>query len=206
MSQNVKPTRAELIVLKKKIKLAKSGHSLLKKKRDGLILEFFKILEKVKGLRQELVAKYKKANDVLKFARILESDLKIKSIALAISKKHKVEIGQKNIMGVVVPTIKQEVSQEEKKDEFGIYNSSAISETASSFKKVIEKIIIAAEVETSMRKLLKEIERTKRRVNALEFEIIPRMEKVKAFIQFRLDEMERESIFRLKMIKKKVAE
>ncbi len=206
MAMNIKPTRAELIVLKKKIKLAKSGHSLLKKKRDGLILEFFKILEKVKGLRQELVAEYKKANGVMKFARIIESDLKIKSIALAISKRHSVEIGQKNIMGVVVPTIKTDSSGIEAKDEFGIYNSSAIGEAASAYKKVIGKIIVAAEVETSMRKLLKEIEKTKRRVNALEFEIIPRMDKIKAFITFRLEEMERENIFRLKMIKKKVAE
>lgn len=205
MSITVKPTRSELIALKKRIKLAKSGYSLLKKKRDGLILEFFKILEKVKNLRHELVEEYKKAEEVMKLARLLEPDLKIKSIAMAISKSPAVEIGQKNIMGVVVPTIHgSELQEQSSGQRFGIYNSSAINESALAYEKVVQKIITAAEVETSMKKLLKEIEKTKRRVNALEFEIIPRMERIKAFITFRLEEIERENIFRLKHIKKKI--
>ncbi len=203
MAITVKPTRAELINLKKRIKLAKSGHSLLKKKRDGLILEFFKILEKVKGLRHELVEEYKKAVEAMKVARILETDLAIKSIAMAVSKSPAVEIGRKNIMGVVVPTI-HTPEQQAVVPRFGIYNSSAIADAAAAYGKVLEKIIVAAEVETSMKKILKEIEKTKRRVNALEFEIIPRMEKLKSFISLRLEEIERENIFRLKMIKRKI--
>ena len=203
MAITVKPTRAELINLKKKIKLAKSGHSLLKKKRDGLILEFFNILEKVRNLRHELVEEYKKAARSMKVARILESDLAIKSIAMSIAKSPSVEMGQKNIMGVVVPTINFG-GQKQETVMFGVYNSSAISDAANAYQKVIEKILIAAEVETSMKKLLKEIEKTKRRVNALEFELIPRMEKLKSFISFRLEEIERENIFRLKMIKRKI--
>ena len=204
MSITVKPTRAELINLKKRIKLAKSGHSLLKKKRDGLILEFFKILERVKNLRHELVEEYKKAVESMKIARILESDLAIKSIAMSVSNMPSVEMGQKNIMGVVVPTINAPQHNAEVTQRFGIYNSSAINESAIKYEKVVGKIIVAAEVETSMKKLLKEIEKTKRRVNALEFEIIPRMERLKSFITFRLEEIERENIFRLKMIKKKI--
>jgi len=69
------------------------------------------------------------------------------------------------------------------------------------YEKLVEKVIIAAEVETSMRKLLQEIEKTKRRVNALEFAVIPKMQKMANFIRLRLEEMERESIFRLKRIK-----
>ncbi|MEK6808628.1 MAG: V-type ATP synthase subunit D [Nanoarchaeota archaeon] len=203
MSITIKPTRAELINLKKRIKLAKSGHSLLKKKRDGLILEFFKILERVKNLRQELVEEYKKAVQSMKLARIIESDLAIKSIAMSVSKSPSIDIGQKNIMGVIVPTISYDTEQPNEVM-FGIYNSSAITETALAYKRVVEKIIIAAEIETSMKKLLKEIEKTKRRVNALEFEIIPSMERLKAFISFRLEEIERENIFRLKMIKRRI--
>jgi len=87
---------------------------------------------------------------------------------------------------------------------YGYYNSASIDETASAYENVVEKIILAAEVETSMRKLLKEIEKTKRRVNALEFNVIPNLDKVKAFISLRLEEMERENIFRMKRIKIRV--
>src|SRR3990167_6429794 len=86
MPQEIKPTRSELLKVKKQIKLAKSGYSLLKKKRDGLILEFFEILKKAKTLRQELVEEYKIALEKINIARTLESDLKVKSIAMAIKK------------------------------------------------------------------------------------------------------------------------
>jgi len=85
MAQDIKPTRSELLKVKKQIKLAKSGYSLLKKKRDGLILEFFEILKKAKTLREELVSEYQTALEKMNIARTLEGDLKIKSIA---DKKH----------------------------------------------------------------------------------------------------------------------
>lgn len=204
MTQNIKPTRSELMELKKKIKLAKSGYNLLKKKRDGLILDFFEILKKVKNLRAEIVEEYRQAIDKMNMARMIESDLKIKSIALAVANSPEVEIGQKNIMGVIVPNIGQlELQKSTLNRGYGIYNSAAVDEAAEGYERVVEKIITAAEVETSMRKLLKEIEKTKRRVNALEFEVIPKMEKTRAFIQLRLEEAERENVFRLKRIKKK---
>jgi len=111
----------------------------------------------------------------------------------------------KNIMGVEVPKIESsEIKKAFMERGYGVYNSSAIDEAASSYENVVEKIILAAEIETSMRKLLNEIEKTKRRVNALEFVVMPRLEKNKAFIQLRLEEMERENIFRMKRIKVKV--
>ena len=86
---------------------------------------------------------------------------------------------------------------------YGIYNSSAVDEAAAAYEKVVEKIILAAEIETSMRKLLIEIEKTKRRVNGLEFVVMPRLDKIKGFIQLRLEEIERENTFRMKRIKAK---
>ncbi|MBV6343598.1 V-type ATP synthase subunit D, partial [Candidatus Magnetobacterium casense] len=96
----VKPTRSELIELKKRIALAKNGHKLLKKKRDGLILEFFQILKDVKKERAEVADIYRKAAHRMNVARMLESDIKIKSIALATSEKASVAVSKKNIMGV----------------------------------------------------------------------------------------------------------
>ena len=204
MAQDIRPTRSELLKVKKQIILAKSGYSLLKKKRDGLILEFFEILKKAKSLREDMVNEYKAALEKINVARALEGDLKIKSIAMAIKDMPDVKLTTKNIMGVRVPKIE---SSEIKKAFMGrgysIYSSSAVDEAAAAYEKVVEKIIFTAEVETSMRKLLNEIEKTKRRVNGLEFVVIPRFEKVKSFIQLRLEEMERENTFRMKRIKAK---
>ncbi|MCH8328929.1 MAG: V-type ATP synthase subunit D [Nanoarchaeota archaeon] len=201
----VKPTRSELIKLKNRIKLAKSGHSLLKKKRDGLILEFFEVLKKAKTLREELVNEYKIALKKMNIARTLEGDLKVKSIAMAIKEIPDIKLTTKNIMGVKVPKIESvDIKKAFMERGYGVYNSSAIDEAAAAYEKVVEKILLAAEVETSMRKLLNEIEKTKRRVNALEFVVMPRLEYAKSFITLRLEEMERENIFRMKRIKAKV--
>ncbi len=204
MVQDIKPTRSELLKLKKQIKLAKSGYNIKKKKRDGIILEFFEILKKAKTLREELVNEYKIALEKMNIARTLEGDLKVKSIAMAIKDIPDVKLAAKNIMGVKVPKIESsEIKKAFMERGYGVYNSSAIDEAAASYEKVVEKIILAAEVENSMRKLLNEIEKTKRRVNALEFVVIPNLDKVKSFIQLRLEEMERENIFRMKRIKAK---
>src|SRR3989344_2306615 len=204
MAQDIKPTRSELMKLKKKIKLAKSGYNLLKKKRDGLILDFFEVLGKAKTLRSEMTNFYNGAQNRMNIARMLESDLAIKSIALAMKNRPEIDLKTKSIMGVKVPKINQLDLQKKNSERGpGIFNSAAVTETAEDYEKLVEKVIVAAEVETSMRKLLQEIEKTKRRVNALEFAVIPQMQKSANFIRLRLEEMERENIFRMKRIKKK---
>lgn len=202
----VKPTRSELLKLKNKIKLAKNGHSLLKKKRDGMVMEFFEIMKEAKNNRQEMLEAYKKAQEKLNIARTTESELYLKSLALAISKTTAIEAESKNVMGLRVPKLTQveDVRKGFSERGYGIVSGSvAIDEAAYYYEKVIEKAIKVAEVETTMKKLLAEIEKTKRRVNALEFSIIPKMEKDKEFISLRLEEMERENIISLKHIKNK---
>ena len=202
MVEQIKPTRSELIKLKKQIKLAKSGHSLLKKKRDGLILEFFDILKKARTIRQELVELYRSAHKKMNIARSIEGDLKVKSLAMAIKERPDLGLETKNIMGVHVPKI--EFSMQPKRFHergYGIYNSASIDEAAFAYEEIIKKVMIAAEVENAMRKILVEIEKTKRRVNALEFNVIPKMDSMKRFVQFRLEEMERENMFRMKHLK-----
>lgn len=199
MAQEVKATRSELLKAKKQIKLAKSGHSLLKKKRDGLILELFEILKSAKTLRQELAGEYKKGLEKLNIARTLDGDLKVKSNALAIPKISQLNLTKKNVMGIKVIKIDYPVSEHKKL----LYASASIGEAAESYHKITAKIIQAAEVETTLRKLLSEIQKTMRRVNALEYVVIPRLAKTKNFIQLRLEEMERETIFGMKRIKAK---
>jgi len=202
---DVKPTRSELIKLKQKIKLAKSGHGLLKKKRDGLIMEFFDLMKKAKNIKQELTELYNMSLNKMNIARALNSDVEIKSIAMAINEIPEIDVEKKNLVGVVVPKISQKGNLIKTIVERGmsIYNSASIDEAASSYEKLLQKIIEAAETETAMMKILEEIEKTKRRVNALEFEVIPKMQQQATFISMRLEEMERESFTRLKRIKAK---
>jgi V/A-type H+/Na+-transporting ATPase subunit D len=202
---DIKPTRSELIKLKNRIKLAVSGHKLLKKKRDGLILEFFEILKETKSVRKEMTEKYKDAIRKINVARIVDGDLAIKSVSMAIKNKPSVNVSTKNIMGVVVPNIDSEnVKKEIATRGYGALNTSAaITEAATAYEELLEFIILVAEVETSMIRLLSEIDKTKRRVNALEFAVIPKLTGLKNFITLRLEEMERETVFRSKRIKKK---
>lgn len=203
MAEDINPTRSELQKLKKRIALAQSGYNLLKKKRDGLILEFFEILKQAKTLRKELTDEYARALEKVNVARAVEGDLSLKSLALAVRHKPSLELSSKNIMGVVVPKIKSDVVQLDAVDRgYGMLSRSALIDDASTgFDALTQKVIKAAEVETALKKLLIEIEKTKRRVNALEFEVIPKMKDLEKFILLRLQEMERENIFRLKRIK-----
>ncbi|ATU07786.1 V-type ATP synthase subunit D [Methanohalophilus portucalensis] len=202
-TKDVKPTRSELIELKKKIKLSQSGHKLLKMKRDGLILEFFEILNKAKGVRNELDDAYDNATEKIGIAEAVEGRMVIKSTALALKDGPEISLESHNIMGVVVPKIEaSSVHKPINKRGYGILGTSSyIDETVDSYEILVDKIILAAEIETTMKRLLEDIEKTKRRVNALEFKVIPEMQEAMDFIRFRLDEMERENTFRLKRIK-----
>jgi V/A-type H+-transporting ATPase subunit D len=202
----IKPTRMELLKVKAKIRLAKSGYNLLKKKRDGLILEFFEALKSAKTLRQDLVKGFIHANDKMNLTRMLESDLKIRSVAKAIKMHPSVELEQKNVVGVIVPRIKGEKVQKKLLERgYEVYSSAAINEAAEAYEKLTERIIVVAEVETTLRRLIAEIEKTKRRVNALEFSVIPNLQRVSSIISFRLQEMERDNFTRLKLIKARLA-
>ena len=172
-------------------------------KRDGLILEFFELLNKAKDVRSELDAAYAAANEKIGLAKAVEGTVSIKSTAFALKDIPNIELESKNIMGVVVPKI--ESSQIRKnlcKRGYGIIGtSSCLDEAVEAHETLVEKIIVAAEIETAMKKLLDDIEQTKRRVNALEFRVIPELTDAERFIELRLEEMERENTFRLKRIK-----
>ena len=139
MATDIKPTRNELLKLKKQLKLAKAGHSLLKKKRDGLILEFFELLKKSKTARSELVKSYLAAKKNVNIARVMHTDLKLHSIALAQSVTPSVTLEVKNIMGVRVPKIRAEnARQSELGTGVGAYSSTAIIDKATAgFEEVI---------------------------------------------------------------------
>ena len=203
IKDNVKPTRSELIELKRKINLSEGGHKLLKMKRDGLIMEFFEILDKAKNVRSELDEDHRVAKEKIGIAMAVDGEITVRSTAFALKESPEISLQSKNIMGVVVPEIESSrVKKAICERGYGVIGtSSSIDEAAGSFESLVEKIISAAEIETTMKKLLDEIEGTKRRVNALEFKVIPELQEAAAFIRLRLEEMERENTFRLKRIK-----
>lgn len=200
---DVKPTRSELIVTRRRIKLSISGHKLLKMKRDGLIIAFFELLPKVKDMRSQLVELYTIADKKLAVAMVADGKSSLRSAANCVRTPPQVELSEYNIMGVVVPKIKVSTIQKSVEERgYGLIGTSVrIDESVHAFEKLAEKVLEAAELETTMKKLLDEIESTKRRVNALEFKVIPQLEEVAAYITLRLEELERENIFRLKRIK-----
>jgi len=203
LKDTIKPTRSELIELRKKRMLSEMGHKLLKMKRDGLIMEFFNILNEAKDLRREIVEDYKDAEEKIALTESVDGVIAVKSAAFSLKDKPEITLLSKDVMGVNVPLIEgRGITKRAVERGYGVIGTSGrIDEAAKSYEKLVEKVILAAEIETTIRKLLDEIEKTKRRVNALEFRVIPELLEAEAFIRLRLEELERENIFRLKRIK-----
>ena len=205
MALDIKPTRSELIKLKGRIKQTKNGYKLLKMKRDGLFHEFRQLLAEMIEAKREITEAFRLAKQRIDLANAIEGGLAVRAAAIANSAHPEVEVERRNIMGVVVPS----VSGTNLKSTFAergvgfIGSSPYIDEASDSFSELIEKMVTAAEMEATLKRLLEEIEATNRRVNALEFKVIPELEEAKVFIQLRLEEMEREETFRLKRFKNK---
>jgi V/A-type H+-transporting ATPase subunit D len=203
MLREFKPTRMELLEIKKRLRLSELGYKLLKMKRDGLILEFFRILDKARDLRAQLTAEYTLAKQKINIAKAVEGEIAVRSAAFAVIENPTLELKSKNVMGIVVPAIEaKSVKKKVNERGYGLLGTSMrIDEAAEAYENLLENIILAAEYETKMRKLIEEIEKTKRRVNALEYKVIPELKRSEAYIRFRLEELERENIFRLKRFK-----
>ena len=208
MAEDVKPTRKNLMAIEDRIELSERGHDTLEQKRDGLIMEFMDILDQAQDVRSDLNANYETAQRKLDMARAMEGDVAVRGAAAALKEQPEITIQSKNIMGVVVPQIESsKVKKSLDERGYGLLGSSArIDEAAEAYEDLLESIILAAEIETAMKKMLDEIEKTKRRVNALEFKLLPDLHENQEYIEQKLEEQEREEIFRMKKIKEKKEE
>jgi V/A-type H+-transporting ATPase subunit D len=207
MIEGINPTRMELLSLKDRQKLAVKGHSLLKEKRNALIMEFFNILERVKGARDKVEEKLQEAFNDLAAAQVVMGDLAVNKAALSVTESVNVDIDSRSIMGVVVPIVETtNASNRTLVDRgYGLVDTSVkLDEAAKKFEESISLIIELGEIEKTIILLASEIEATKRRVNALEHITIPRLENTVKYIEMRLEEMERENFVRLKVIKKSI--
>ncbi|QSG14264.1 V-type ATP synthase subunit D [Halapricum desulfuricans] len=205
MATDVKPTRKNLMAIEDRIELSERGHDTLEKKRDGLIMEFMDILDQAQDVRSDLEDTYDTAQQRLDMARAMDGDVAVRGAAAALKEHPEITTQSKNIMGVVVPQI-ESTSVRKSLDQrgYGVLGTSGrIDAAAEAYEELLEQIILAAEVETAMKELLDEIETTKRRVNALEFKLLPELNENKEYIEQKLEEQEREEIFRMKKIKDK---
>ena len=198
--EGVKPTRMQLLEIRKKRKLAENGHKLLSEKRDALITEFFKIIDVRNSLRDKVERELKEAFMDLIEAEMIMGRANVLDVARQMESFGNVETTTMNIMGVLTPQM--EIVKEEHDIEYGFLNTSAkLDQATVKFRKILEDIVKLAEVEGTIEDLAREIEKTKRRVNALEHIFIPRFHATEKYIELVLDEREREDFFRRKRIK-----
>jgi V/A-type H+-transporting ATPase subunit D len=192
----------ELILLQRRRQLAEKGHNLLKEKRDALVMEFFSTLEDIRKLREDVNTSLQTAFRALLEAKMVLGPAKLTELSSDLPYSFQIEADTKNIMGVRVPILK---AKEETLADALPYNmidtTAKMDEAIKKFQHAMRLIVRLAETETAVRKLAEEIDKTKRRVNALKYIIIPRIENTIVYIQFHLEEVAREDFFRLKRIK-----
>lgn len=197
----IKATRMELLQTKKKLKLASKGHKLLKEKRDALISEFFKILKEIKGLRKELGNNFSDAQDSLYRAQALQGEVDVQRLALGMSSGVSVEFETRKIMSVSIPEIKSLTVNDQW---YGYFESTVeLDNAVRQYRALLPSLLKLATKQLALQKLADEIKSTKRKVNSLEYLIIPNLGKTKKMISFKLEEQERENFTRLKKIKEK---
>jgi V/A-type H+-transporting ATPase subunit D len=204
LGTNIRPTRLEYIRTKRRVVIAKKGLKLLKLKRQALILEFFNTSKTAAALRGSLQTELIKGYETIRMSEMLEGSMRLENEAMKISQIGNLQVMSKSIMGVHIPKLVG--GQKEILAEHLLEIPTSINESIRSFQQVHKIVLEVAEKETALRKLLYEIEKTKRKANAIENVFIPRLLLALKFITFRLDEIERDTFIMLKTVKRKMGE
>ncbi len=203
-ASQINPTRMELTRLKKKLTTAIKGHKLLKDKRDELMRQFLDMVKLNKELRERVEKSLKKANADFVLARAGMSDEILNTAMLAPKQEVSVSVSKRNVMSVDIPVFDYKLKSADKNDMFSYgyaFTGSDLDDAVQSLSDVLEDLLKLAEIEKSCQLMASEIEKTRRRVNALEHVMIPdTREKIK-FITMKLDENERSTQIRLMKVK-----
>lgn len=202
---NVNPTRMELSKLKKRLSTAARGHKLLKDKQDELMRQFINLVkynnELRKSVETELEGSFK---DFVMASAVMSSEFLEEAVAYP-KDSVSVEVGTKNIMSVNVPQMKFHRQLQDSEGSIYPYGfastSSELDDAIGKLESILPKLLELAEVEKSTQLMADEIEKTRRRVNALEYMTIPQLEETIKFIRMKLDENERGALTRLMKVK-----
>lgn len=199
---NVNPTRMELRRLKTRLKTATRGHKLLKDKSDEMIRQFMVYVRENKRLREEIEAELSSALKGFTVARAVSSNAVIEEAVMMPATKAEISLSSDNVMSVEVPSIS--VVEHEGQDKYPYSFDTVTSELDASIgtlSTLLVKLVKLAEVEKTCNMLADEIEKNRRRVNALEYVMIPQIEETIKYINMKLDENERASTIRLMKVK-----
>ena len=194
----------ELTNLKRKLVTARRGHKLLKDKRDELMRRFLDLVRENKKLRIEVEDGIKQANAAMSVARCVMSDKALDVALMLPTQEMSLEVGEKNVMSVMIPVFDVRFKTADENDiySYGFAETSGDLDTAvKALSDIMPKMIRLAETEKSCRLMADEIEKTRRRVNALEYVMIPEMEKNIKYISMKLEENDRATKVRLMKVK-----
>lgn len=201
---HVNPTRMELTNLKRKLVTARRGHKLLKDKRDELMRVFLDLVRENKQLRRRVEAGLAQANAHMSVARSVMSDKSLDVALMLPTQEMSLEIAKKNIMSVLIPNFEMKFKTADANDIYSYgfaFTSSDLDVAVKSLSDIMPQMLRLAEVEKSCQLMAAEIEKTRRRVNALEHVMIPQYEDTIKFITMKLDENERSTTTRLMKVK-----
>jgi V/A-type H+-transporting ATPase subunit D len=192
----------ELIKLRRRITLAQRGHDLLREKMDALVMEFFEILKKIQERRAKSVERLMEAHRHLSKCLAVLGTIETLEAMRETRREAQLEISTRFIMGVLVPVVEAKIERGVLERGYSLHTTvSLLDQAAKEFEAALKSLSDVAELEAAAYALARELEKTKRRVNALEYIIIPQIKGNLKFIIMRLDEIERENFTRLKRIK-----
>lgn len=199
---DVPPTKAVLLELREQLAVAKSGYDLLEEKREVLVSELLNIIDDAESFRREVNEQLASAYEVLLKAVQSLGAQQVERTALACVAEAHITLNERSVMGVPIPLMKRKLL--ELKPQYGLLGTSyELDEALRRFYDVLERILRLAETERTAWHLAIELKKTQRRVNALENIFIPQYEDTIRYIEGRLEEVERETIFQMKLLKAK---
>jgi V/A-type H+-transporting ATPase subunit D len=197
---NVNATRMELLRIRKRLNIALRGHKLLKDKRDELLRQLLSMIEEVKSLRIEIEKEFQSILEGFMLAKAKMGPFQIEQSLISPMKEIRVLIEEKNVVSVRVPIFKKEIIGEILP--YGFLNTSGETDVSLiKFEKFLESLFILAEKEKAVLLISHQIEETRRRVNALEYKLIPDLQETIKYISMKLEESDRASTVRLMKIK-----
>ena len=193
----VNPTRMEMTRLKRQLTTAKRGHKLLKDKQDEMIRQFMLLIKKNRSLRIEVEEELSQIMKKFGMAKLKMSRVGMLEAMMIPSQATNVEVGSKSIMNIKIPTVKYETQKAIDLTYGFAFTPSELDKTIIDLSHLLPKLIELAQLDKSCDLLANEIEKTRRRVNAIEFIMIPNMIESIRYIQMKLEDNERSNIIRL---------